>query len=94
MRAFHETRDGWRYRRTGFFVRRAAPARVQRFRCVSCGRSLSVSSFSTTCRLRRPELFFQIVRFSTEGAGLREIGRKLGVSHTTVARHLAQRAVR
>ena len=64
--------------------------RVRRFRCLTCGRSFSARTFTATYWLHRPDLFLRVASLSIAGAGLRQIGRELGISHATVARHLAR----
>jgi hypothetical protein len=49
-----------------------------------------VRTFDPTYWLHRPSLLVRIASLSVAGAGLRQIGRELGVSHATVARHLAR----
>ncbi|HEY6196021.1 MAG TPA: hypothetical protein VI504_13345, partial [Candidatus Eisenbacteria bacterium] len=48
--------SSWRWLRAGFFSRRAAPCRIQRYRCVDCGRYFSEQTFRTTYWLRCPQL--------------------------------------
>jgi transposase-like protein len=81
---FHCRTEGWRFRRIGFFSRRAAPGRIQRFQCRHCRRAFSSQTFSPTYWLRRPELlqplFFRLLACS----GFRQIAREFAVSPTTV----------
>jgi transposase-like protein len=86
---FYRPRSSWRWRRDGFYPGRAASP-VARFRCLHCRRRFSRRTFAPTYWLRRPELLVPIAELSVAGSGLRQIGRTLGVSHTTVARHLAR----
>ncbi|RIK90395.1 MAG: hypothetical protein DCC71_25555, partial [Proteobacteria bacterium] len=51
---FHLDPRGWRWKRNGHFVRRAAPRRIQRYVCARCGRHFSSQTFSTTYWLKRP----------------------------------------
>ena len=55
----------WCYKRKGYFTRRCAPWRIQRFTCLHCGRNFSTQTFSTTYWQKRPDLmpdlFLQLV---------------------------------
>jgi transposase-like protein len=83
---FHRDPQGWHYVRKGFFVRRLAPHRIQRYRCSRCGRSFSSQTFASSYWMKRPELlpivFWRLVGCS----GFRQIARELGLSPTTVLR--------
>ena len=63
---------------------------MQRFLCTHCGRKFSAATFSATYWLKRPELLAKIADLSVQGAGLRQIGRVLGIPHSTVALQLAR----
>jgi len=84
---------GWRYKRAGFYTRSVRPVRIQRFRCFSCQRAFSSQTFSTTYRLRRPELLAAVFHAEVAGSGHRQIARQHGVSHSTVQR-LVERIAR
>jgi transposase-like protein len=76
-------RPGWRFVRIGFYTRRLAPRRIQRFRCRHCRRRFSTQTFSTTYWLKRPllaELFGRLVGCG----GYRQIARALGCSPNLV----------
>jgi transposase-like protein len=81
---FHLDPSGWRFKRKGFFVRQAAPRRIQRFLCLHCRRSFSSQSFSTTYWLKRPAVLQALFMRLVGCAGYRQIARDLGVSPTTV----------
>jgi len=87
---FHENSTGWRFRKTGFFERRARPRRIQRYRCSRCRRSFSSQTFDVSYWLKRPDLprrlFFRLLACSA----FRQIARDLGVSPTTVLRQTAR----
>jgi hypothetical protein len=68
----------------GFFARRAAPHRIQRYRCSRCRRSFSTQTFSPTYWLRRPELLPILLLRLVACSGYRQIARELAVSPTTV----------
>lgn len=84
--------SGWGWRKTGSFRRRRGAARFQCFQCARCRRHFSVRTFAADYWLRHRRLFPQIVAWSVEGPGLRQIGRRFEVAHSTVARHLARAA--
>jgi transposase-like protein len=88
--AFHHPRPDWHYIRDGFFTRPSDRRRVQCFQCRHCNRNFSTQTFSVTYWLRRPDLFRRIAFWALEGPALRQAARVLGVSHNTVARHLAR----
>ncbi len=83
---FHTNPQGWRFRKTGFYLRQAHPQRIQRYRCSRCRRSFSSQTFSTTYWLRRPELPRLIFGRLIACSGYRQIARDLGISPTTVLR--------
>ena len=68
----------------GFFVRRAAPHRIQRYRCSRCRRSFSAQTFSPTYWLRRPDVLPVLFGRLVACSGYRQIARELAVSPTTV----------
>jgi transposase-like protein len=80
----HERSLGWRYARDGIHRRRAEPTRVQRYRCLHCGRSFSSQTFRTTYYLKRPELQPAIFRQMGACSGYRQTARVLGCAHSTV----------
>lgn len=85
-----EPNPGWSPRREGFYVRASDQHRFQRFRCPTCRRRFSTRTFSPTYWLRRRDLLPLIARLSTEGPGIRQIARIIGISHSTVLRHLSR----
>jgi len=83
---FHVDSRGWRFKRKGFYTRRAAPRRIPRFLCLHCRRSFSSQTFSSTYFLKRPELLEPLFLRLVACSGYRQIARALGVSPTTVLR--------
>ena len=71
---------------------RSLTERIQRFRCHHCGRTFSSSAFAATYWLRHRHLLIPIAQLAVSGAGLRQIARSLGISHSTVGRHIARAA--
>ncbi len=80
----------WRFKKKGFFERKASPQRIQRYVCRSCGRNFSSQTFSPTYWLRRPELLRAIFFRSLTCSGLRQMTLEAGASHSTIVRHLAR----
>ena len=83
---FHRDPQGWRCKRKGFFSRKAAPSRIQRYQCPHCRRSFSSQTFSTTYWLKRPTLPRQLFLRLLSCSAYRQIARDLRVSPTTVLR--------
>ena len=89
--AFHwGATTSWRWVRNGFFRHRSLPHRVQRFRCVDCGRHFSEQTFRATYWLKYPELIERIFADLVACAGYRQIARKYEVSPQTVALHASR----
>ena len=80
----------WRFKRIGFYSRRAAPHRIQRFLCGHCRRSFSSQTFSTSYWLKRPDLLVTLFWRTLGCSGFRQIARELRLSPTTVARQVAR----
>jgi len=80
----------WLYKRKGFFVREAAPHRIQRFTCLACRRHFSTQTFSTSYWQKRPELIARIVMMVVGCMGNRQMARALGCSPETVAHQVAR----
>jgi len=80
----------YRFHRHGWYKRAAAPHKVRRFRCLTCERTYSQQTFSTTYYAKRPKLLPLIACQLQASAGLRQIGRTVGCVHATVGRALAR----
>ena len=86
--AFHRApTPSWRWLRAGHFQRATAPYRIQRFRCVPCGRYFSEQTFRSTYWLKRPELLEPLFHALVQCAGFRQIARQHHASPQTIARH-------
>jgi len=83
---FHRSSQGWRWKRKGFFLRKAPPTAIQRYLCTHCGRSFSSQTFSTTYWLKRPDLPRALFMRLLSCSAYRQIARDLGLSPTTVLR--------
>ena len=86
----HTNHGGWHWKKVGFWTRSSDAKRIQRYRCLACGRYFSEVTFSVSYWLRRRDILLIIARLSVTCASLRQIATLVGVSHTTVARHLAR----
>ena len=87
--AFHLPGAKATFRSAGSYTRSDGRT-FPRFRCNSCERRFSSRAFSATYCLKKPHVFAKAVDLSVNGAGIRQSARFLGVSHSTVARHLAR----
>jgi len=79
---------GFRFRRHGFYdtLRRTVP----RFFCLSCRRTFSRQTFSTSYYLKRPELLLPTAAGLQAGGALRQIARSLTCAPSTPARLAAR----
>ncbi len=84
---FHRDTEGWKWMRDGFHGRRAAPHRIQRFRCGHCGRSFSTQTFATSYWLKRPELLPRVFSGLNSCGCLRQLGRWFEASPQTIRLH-------
>jgi transposase-like protein len=80
----------WRWKRAGFYCRRAFPQRIQRFTCLHCRRSFSSQTFSTTYWLKRPDLPERVFMKAVGAMANRQIARDLQVAPSTIDRLLAR----
>jgi transposase-like protein len=87
---FHRPQPEWRYIKGGFFRRVSDGRSFRRYACCCCHRTFTVRTFSSDYWLRYRDLFPEIVQQSVNAAGLRQIGRVFGISHSTAGRHLAR----
>jgi transposase-like protein len=87
---YHACAQGWRWSRYGFYSREAAPQRVQRFRCATCGHTFSTQSFSPTYWLKRPDVLEPTLHRLLACSGYRQIAREARCCPTTVMRHAAR----
>jgi transposase-like protein len=79
--------DGpWKYRKSGFYVRQAAPQRIRRYTCGVCRGSFSWQSYRVTYWLKRPDLLVPVFSRLVACSGFRQIAREFDVSHTTIMR--------
>lgn len=87
---FHHPRPHWRFKRDGFYLRPSDHRRFQAFQCLHCGRKFSARTFSTTYWLQRRDLLRPVAEWTSEGPGLRQMGRVLKTSHATIGRRIAR----
>ena len=80
----------WRYKDFGFYYRETDNRRVQRYMCMSCKRTFSTQTFSTTYWQKLPGTDAEIFTKTVNGMGNRQIARDLEVDPATVDRKLAR----
>ncbi len=85
---FHVDSGGWRFKKKGFFIRHAAPRRIQRYCCTHCGRSFSSQTFHPTYWLKRPEVLPGLLLRVLACSGFRQVAREMGIAPTTVLRQV------
>jgi transposase-like protein len=68
----------------GSFQSGRPPRVIQRYRCLSCGRTFSDQTFRTTYWLKHPELLVLVQKLAVSGASNSQIARSLGVTPATV----------
>lgn len=83
---FHLESRGWKLKKAGFYSRSHPPRRVQRYRCLTCGRYFSFQTFQSTYWLKRPDLLVPTFFRTLSCSGFRQIARELGCAPTTVMR--------
>jgi len=84
----HRRKPGFRFRHHGFYSTRRRV--VPRFLCLTCRRTFSRQTFSTSYYLKRPELLLPLAAALQAGAALRQAARSLVCSHSTPARLAAR----
>ena len=84
---FHRNSRGWRFKRFGFFPRKTAPRRVQRYRCSRCTRTFSAQTFSPTYWLKKTGLLKEVWEGLVACSGFRQMARRHGVSPATIQTH-------
>ena len=79
---------GFGYRRYGSYstLRRVVP----RFLCLTCRRTFSRQTFSTSYYLKRPEILAPLAAALQAGAALRQAARSVACAHSTPARLAAR----
>ncbi len=78
----------WRYKNFGFFRRMTDNRRIQRYLCLSCKRTFSTQSFSTTYWQKRPDLDSKVLTMVANGMCNRQIARQLAVDPVTINRKI------
>jgi len=89
-------RTGWRVQRRGARPVQRSPRPVQRFRCATCGHWFCDAAFSTDYWRKIAGLLPRVYPLLADGPALRQAGRILRLSVTTirrVERRLAQQAL-
>ncbi len=80
---------GYRYWKHASYSTKAR-RRIPRFRCLSCRRTFSRQTFSTSYYLKRPGLLRHVAAGLVAGSALRQIARSLDCAPNTVARMSAR----
>jgi transposase-like protein len=86
----HRSKNGFRYKKDGSYLRKGDGRRVARFLCKSCKKGFSQQSFACSYYAKRPRLLRLIAAALNAGCAHRQIGRLIGCSHSTVTRRAAQ----
>ena len=76
----HDASDRCFFVRHGFYQPRCRPQPVPRYRCKTCGRTFSRQTFRMDYRDHRPDLNEKLFDKITDGSGIRNASRKLGLS--------------
>ena len=84
----NDLQSEWRFKRMGYFYRKAQPTRIRRFRCLHCGVTFSSQTFSTTYWLKKPHIISQLLTKVTGGMCNSQIASDLAVSPATVDRQI------
>lgn len=79
---------GYRFRHHGTYPTRRRI--VPRFLCLTCRRTFSRQTFSTSYYLKRPEILLPLAAALQAGGALRQIARTLACAHSTTARLAAR----
>jgi len=87
---FNTLTDDWPFKRKGFYLRQRYPHRIQRFTCLACKRHFSTQTFSTSYWQKRPDLSVRCFMMVVGCMGNRQMARALGVSHASIAHHVAR----
>ncbi len=80
----------WGYKRYGSYIRKTDNRRIQRFKCLSCGRTFSTQTFSTTYWQKKPFIDAMIFSRLVNGMCNRQIARDIGVDPTTIDRKISR----
>ena len=83
---FHTESTAWEFNKVGFYSRSFPPRRVQRYRCLTCGRYFSFQTFQTTYWLKRPDLLPLVFHRTLACSAFRQIARETGVAPATIMR--------
>jgi transposase-like protein len=88
---FHQhVSPAWRYKRKGFYARRCAPKRIQRFTCLHCGRNFSTQTVSTSYWLKRPDLMPRLFLQLVGSMCNRQVARAERVAPATIQHQISR----
>ena len=82
--------EGFPHKEDGTYLRMTDNRRIQRYLCLSCKRSFSTQTFSTTYWLKYPHLIKDVFMKTVGCMANRQIARDLQVSPSTIDRILAR----
>ena len=80
--------QGWRWKRSGVYYRKAIPHCIRRFQCLCCGVTFSSQTFSVTYWLKRPDIIAQLPTKVTSGACNSQVALDLDVCASTIDRQI------
>ncbi len=87
---FHRNPRAWPYKKDGFYLRKALPRKIQRYRCKHCRVSFSTQTHHPTYWLHHNQHLVDLFHALLSCSGLRQFARKVGLSHSTIVRHAAR----
>jgi len=86
----HKLTTKWIYKEAGSYLRETDNRKVQRYQCLSCRRTFSTQTFSTTYWQKSPDLDAAIFSKTINGMGNRQIARDLSIEPAIVEHKLAR----
>lgn len=89
-RFHHNLPEPWPFKKFGSYVRASDNRKIQRYRCMSCLRTFSTQSFSTTYWQKHPRLDAKIFLKSPNGMCNRQIARDLKTDPATIDHKIAR----
>ncbi len=84
----HSLPGQWPYKHFGSYRRQSDNRRIQRYRCLSCQRTFSTQTFSTTYWQKLPHLDSKVITLVANGMCNRQIARELQVDPVTANRKI------
>lgn len=87
---YHQPEGNW-YVKNGFYHNEKS-GKIQRFKCLSCGKGFSSETFSIDYRTKMKVSYKMILQHMTTSSGIRDLSRILKVSCATVLNRIARLA--